>query len=822
MRVAFFWVLCLFGLQVSATDPSQLPTVRVPAGNGTNYLPGATATDPAYTFTCTWNESLSSYQMHFRLNWFRYSEHRGPAGEVFTRIEVPGLGLGDDIGRPALPELSVMLALPGDMSIPPFYANEELLENPEHLNAVLPGDIYPTQPAPLRNATEPPVIRYDQVYYNRLRQFGQMPGYSFHYGKQRIAENVQSEWQRVPMENVTVEEFNRHPNQAHFSREGKPYFQREPVGQFREVRYRHWVIRPILLNFSNNLRIAREFEMTIKVERHQAFTQPLSPAFAPLYAKFFANWADVAGAAAAKTTSEEFPNIIGGNKVLVVCPLQLEEALQPWIDWTRRKGHEVRVELIDTVGQTYTNIRTLIYNQYQEWQPEYVLLVGGPEFIPCGFSNFGSLSDHVYSTLDGEDYLPDVCVARFSVQNEAGLQNIVAKTLQYERSPWFTDGEEWFTTATVIGSNDGIDDAHAVTMTQFYQDYGFDVTTLRDSWGIPLNDIADSSFNAGLSWIFFIGHGWSEGWGNYHFGWGNGELTALQNNRQVPAVISIACATADLDYDQSQSFAELWMDLDSTRGAANILASTENCAFFYTDTLGKLATYNYFGRVAETFGMAAVSGKMDMYYYFPEDSNGTTYETMHQFLVLGDPLQMPFTAVPESPLVTADTLRNRALGGAYTVTVTNDLGQPVDSALVCISDLARNMQYSARTNTSGQVGFALTALDTGNYTLVVTGYNLAPVQGSLRVVEEATSGLGEASTNLLNVFPNPATDVLQVVSSQPLQQLQLLDATGRVVRETTTDSATARLDVRGLSTGVYMLRAETALGTTTIRRVVVR
>ena len=63
---------------------------------------------------------------------------------------------------------------------------------------------------------------------------------------------------------------------------------------------------------------------------------------------------------------------------------------------------------------------------------------------------------------------------------------------------------------------------------------------------------------------------------------------------------------------------------------------------------------------------------------------------------------------------------------------------------------------------------------------------------------------GPAPTSTLFMFPNPAQDVLRFTAPGALQ-VQLLDAMGRVVRET--NAAQQQLDVHDLSNGMYVARA---------------
>ncbi|GAA3918602.1 hypothetical protein GCM10022406_01500 [Hymenobacter algoricola] len=73
----------------------------------------------------------------------------------------------------------------------------------------------------------------------------------------------------------------------------------------------------------------------------------------------------------------------------------------------------------------------------------------------------------------------------------------------------------------------------------------------------------------------------------------------------------------------------------------------------------------------------------------------------------------------------------------------------------------------------------------------------------------------------LSVYPNPATATATVEAAQPVR-LTLLDLTGRRVRTATTPARTHALDLRGLAAGLYLVRAETAAGQSSVLRLAVR
>ena len=70
------------------------------------------------------------------------------------------------------------------------------------------------------------------------------------------------------------------------------------------------------------------------------------------------------------------------------------------------------------------------------------------------------------------------------------------------------------------------------------------------------------------------------------------------------------------------------------------------------------------------------------------------------------------------------------------------------------------------------------------------------------------SGIEEANNDGLKVFPNPTDAFLNVQwteSSQSARQLELVDATGRIVLTQTALSNTEQLDLSNIPSGFYLL-----------------
>lgn len=154
---------------------------------------------------------------------------------------------------------------------------------------------------------------------------------------------------------------------------------------------------------------------------------------------------------------------------LIVSPEAFKNEFQPIITMYAGKGISVRVVPLDSItGYTAGDdapeqIRNFIISQRQNHSIQYVLLAGNPPLMPfrgfyCRVLSGGSYytdynipADLYFSGLDGTydadgdntygevtddpDLLPDVSVARFTVNDTAELRRMIRKTIAYQTNP---------------------------------------------------------------------------------------------------------------------------------------------------------------------------------------------------------------------------------------------------------------------------------------------------------------------------------------------------------------------------------------------------
>ncbi|MCE2847329.1 MAG: PKD domain-containing protein [Sphingobacteriales bacterium] len=112
----------------------------------------------------------------------------------------------------------------------------------------------------------------------------------------------------------------------------------------------------------------------------------------------------------------------------------------------------------------------------------------------------------------------------------------------------------------------------------------------------------------------------------------------------------------------------------------------------------------------------------------------------------------------------------------------------------------------------------------GTYTVVFTAEGTCgTITDSVQITINVTS-VDEVSTMNFGVYPNPATEWVEVVSNLALDRVELLDLSGRIVQCSTVRSNLyrERIALDTLESGVYVIRAIGAKNELSIQRLVIR
>ncbi len=97
---------------------------------------------------------------------------------------------------------------------------------------------------------------------------------------------------------------------------------------------------------------------------------------------------------------------------------------------------------------------------------------------------------------------------------------------------------------------------------------------------------------------------------------------------------------------------------------------------------------------------------------------------------------------------------------------------------------------------------------TQTYWVTVTDLNGCVSTDSITVTFEICLGISESEVISFDVFPNPATSTINIISQTPVQKVNLINALGQVVLSTISESTSTLIDISILPNGLYLVECE--------------
>lgn len=413
-------------------------------------------------------------------------------------------------------------------------------------------------------------------------------------------------------------------------------------------------------------------------------------------------------------------------RLLLVTTPEYLPVLQPFIEWKTQSGVPVRTIPYPQAASGGAGLRTYIRTLCDSLtpRPEFLLIVGDVNVIPPFYGVSASLTDHPYSLLDDEDYLPDLSVGRIPCQGTADCAEWVSRLIAYER-----DGIGAFNGAMVFSSAVSLDPQHGAFVSGLMRNAGLTVDQLQEPNTGTLANLTNS-LNSGKSWAFYIGHGYAQGWSSVTPDFTTTSISELMGHIS-PITVAVACATADLDYP-GMSLAEFWLSRPGDSGPLLYFGATESTAFYRSDTLGIVALREVFEHQCERIGTAADLGRMATARSFPQAPGGLTEETIQQFVLLGDPSMRVYSRPPQSLAVTcADVLPIASREIQFTV---QKSGVAVAGAMICLASDPPGFYSVVNTGSTGIATIPISFSEPAQLRWTVTATNCFTDTGRISMV----------------------------------------------------------------------------------------
>lgn len=136
-----------------------------------------------------------------------------------------------------------------------------------------------------------------------------------------------------------------------------------------------------------------------------------------------------------------------------------------------------------------------------------------------------------------------------------------------------------------------------------------------------------------------------------------------------------------------------------------------------------------------------------------------------------------------------------------------------------------NAVITLGTNTNSPDNYSFFQIEPGVYSYSISLDGFITVQGDVEVTDqnvtvEVTMISGTVSVHSIpftsfSIFPNPASSVVTVSLDTEIEEIKLVDATGRIVHQQQAGAKSVQMDISGFPTGLYLVLLATQNETTT-------
>jgi len=447
------------------------------------------------------------------------------------------------------------------------------------------------------------------------------------------------------------------------------------------------------------------------------------------------------------------------------------ESLEPLIEWRRKMGWTVDLIRVENNSER-ADIKQAILTAYEEWDitPEYVVLVGDAPGMENNVyklaywnvqngANTAYETDHKYSTLAGDDILPEVAIGRLVFNSIDMLEGQIEKIISYESDPYMPqegDDVNWQTRAAVAAT-DSRSGKSSIDICRWFKylalEHGYEQVdefywSNQNRQRNPLGFLNETIEN-GVSFVLY--RGWS-----HMNGYTPRDASQHRNGRMLPFVMLATCNTGDYGQnlqDPNWCYIErfAWSSIGGAIGAVGAAGATHTAYnnLFATSTMKAPFVDEIYSQ-----GWATMAGKLELMKHYsglgdidhPENRGMEAWLTeFYIFNLMGDPAVELFTAVPRVLNVThAEDLRQGE--SKFSVRVNFDDNDAVATdTRVCLY-MPNEFQQVEYTDSDGVVDFMLdpSLVDEGSVYLTVSGPNLKPYSIEFEI-EDARYFLGATS-----------------------------------------------------------------------------
>jgi hypothetical protein len=276
---------------------------------------------------------------------------------------------------------------------------------------------------------------------------------------------------------------------------------------------------------------------------------------------------------------------------VIVSPADFKTALQPFVAWKKLEGYNVIEAYTDNpaVGSSVSSIKAYLKNLYENPPagynpPAFILIVGDVEEIPA--TQHTEVSDNPYTDLDYAeytgDYLPEVYYGRWSADNATQVEDIVYKTIRYEKLQ-MADPSYLKQTLLVPGDDESHEDTYGGGAMWYAANYYLNaqhninchlfLQSTVETWpngNTQAHDSIIANINKGVALANYTAHCSPDGW--YSPSFSQADLRdSVRNTDKYGIWIANCCQSSK--FDENEAFSEMALRMPNSGVVGYIGAS---------------------------------------------------------------------------------------------------------------------------------------------------------------------------------------------------------------------------------------------------------
>jgi len=280
---------------------------------------------------------------------------------------------------------------------------------------------------------------------------------------------------------------------------------------------------------------------------------------------------------------------------IIIAPDSLTAPAGQLAAYRQRKGLRPVVVSLDQVYDEFSSgiitpeaIRQFLRTALTNWvvKPRYVVLIGNgtydyrdllqqhdnlmpPLLVNTSYGLF--CSDSAYGDLNG-DGQPEIAVGRLPVKTAQQLLALIGKIQSYEALPQTAPAQALLVADAPDSAGDFTAAIQQVSTTLVGSYSNTVVQGAGQSNLGPVRQAIQSSLNAGVDLVDYIGHGAIDRFGNYGY-LTSADVAALQNGARLPVVVAVTCVAGQYSVPGSDCLAG-YLSMQNAGGAIAVVAPT--------------------------------------------------------------------------------------------------------------------------------------------------------------------------------------------------------------------------------------------------------